>query len=194
MTYASYFYSVGPKYAESDFNYDTDLPKIAVIESLYNAQNPDLRAFKAAGGKFILYHGWDDNQIPPGASVDYYETATRTMGGDKATKDFFRMFMLPGVGHCRGGIGGSEVDWITALEDWVEKGKAPDSVIAYHMKSDPYQPVKNGNDMVPNFPRYPLAADSFDRARPVFAYPGVAKYAKGDPADKASWEKAPDAK
>jgi feruloyl esterase len=193
MTYASYFYSPGPKYLETDFNYDTDLPQIAVIESLYNAQNPDLRAFKEAGGKFIVYHGWDDNQIPPGASVDYYQTVTRTMGGEKATRDFIRLFMLPGVGHCRGGIGGSEVDWITALEDWVEKGNPPESVTAYHMVSDPYQPLQIGGESVPQFPRYPLQPGSFDRSRRVYAYPDIAKYSgHGDVNDAASWEKSPE--
>ena len=165
MNYAAYFYAPGPSYSDATFNYDTDLPKIAVMESIYNAQNPDLRAFKETGGKFILYHGWDDNQIPPGASVDYYQTATRAMGGEKATKDFFRLFMIPGMGHCRGGSGGGEVDWITALEDWVEKGKAPDMVTAYHMKVEPYPTVKVGDENVMQFPHHPLATDSYDRSR-----------------------------
>jgi feruloyl esterase len=192
MTYAAFFYSPGPKYAETDFNYDTDLPKIAVMESLYNAQNPDLRAFKEAGGKFILYHGWDDNQIPAAASVDYYQMVTRAMGGEKLTKDFIRLFMLPGVGHCRGGVGGSEVDWITALEDWVENGKAPEAVTAYHMATDPYKPLTVGSETVPQFPRYPLAEDGFDRSRPVYPYPDIARYSgKGDPNKASSWEKAP---
>jgi hypothetical protein len=117
---------------------------------------------------------------------------TRTMGGESATKDFIRLFMLPGVGHCRGGIGGSEVDWNTALEDWVEKGKSPESVTAYHMVNDPYKPLTVGNQTVPQFPRYPLAAGSFDRSRPVYPYPEIAKYSgKGDVNQASSWAKAP---
>ena len=147
-----------------------------MIESLYNAQNPDLRAFKEAGGKLILYHGWNDNQIPPGASVDYYETATRTMGGPAATRDFFRMFLLPGVGHCRGGPGGGEVDWISAIENWVEKGKAPDQIVAYRMKVEPYPAIQlPSGESVMAFPRHPLAPTDYERSRVVYAYPKVAE-------------------
>lgn len=118
MNYAAFFYSQGAQYDPMKFDYDRDPVKLAVIESLYNAQNPDLRAFQEAGGKLILYHGWDDNQIPPMASVDYYKTATRVSDGPEQTAKFFRLFMLPGVGHCRGGAGGGEIDWLSALEDW----------------------------------------------------------------------------
>ena len=192
MTYGAFFYSPGPRYHERDFNYDRDPQRLAVIEGLYNAQNPDLRAFKAAGGKMILYHGWNDNQIPVGASIDYYETATRTMGGPATTRDFFRMFLLPAVGHCRGGDGGGEVDWISALENWVEHDQAPDQVVAYRMKVEPYPTIQvSPSEAVLDFPRHPLPASAYISARPVFAYPGVAQWkGNGDPKKPESWGKA----
>jgi hypothetical protein len=193
MTYGAYFYSPGPTYKETDFDYDRDPQRLGVMASLFDALNPDLRAFKEAGGKFILFHGWDDNQIPPGASVDYYETATRTMGGPEATRSFFRLFMLPGVGHCLGGPGGGDVDWLTALEHWVEAGQAPDAVIAYKMKLENRPTLQTlAGDTFVLTPRYPLPADSYLRARPVYAYPAVAQWdGAGDPTLAASWSKAP---
>lgn len=171
MTYGAYFYSPGPNYAETDFDYDRDPARLAVIENLYNAQNPDLRAFKAAGGKLILFHGWNDNQIPPGASVDYYETSSRTMGGPAATTSFFRLFMLPGVGHCRGGPGGSDVDWISALESWVEQGRAPDQVVANKLKDDPYPTLEVApGETVIQFPRYPLDPSQIVSRRTLYPY------------------------
>jgi feruloyl esterase len=97
--------------------------------------------------------------------------------------------MLPGAYHCRYGEGGGEVDWLTALENWVENGTAPGQVIAYHMKQEPYPsvPVAGGEQRNTLIPRHPLAADSYDRARPVYAWPGVARYKAGDPALPSSW-------
>jgi hypothetical protein len=188
MNYAAYFYSQGAKYDAMTFDYDHDVARLAVIEALYNAQNPDLRAFQEAGGKMILYHGWNDNQIPPMASVDYYNTATRVSGGEKATKEFFRLFMLPTVGHCRGGLGGGEIDWLTSLEDWVEKGKAPDLVLAHKMAVEPYPTIQTRGETVIQFPHYPLPPGSYVQERPVFAYPGVAQWGgKGDPKAAAGW-------
>ncbi len=193
MTYAAYFYSPGPSYKETDFDYDRDPQRLGVMEGLYSAKNPDLRAFKAAGGKLLLFHGWDDNQIPAEATIDYYETATRTVGGPEATRPFFRLFMMPGMGHCRGGPGGGDFDWLTAIENWVEKDQAPDQVIAHRPKLDTYPMVRNAaGETYVQLPRYPLPEDSYDRTRPVFAYPDVAQWkGKGDPARAENWVKAP---
>ena len=166
----------------TDFDFDRDPPRRQMMEIIYNVQNPDLRRFKKLGGKLILYHGWDDDSIPPGASVDYYETATATMGGAAATRDFFRLFVVPGMTHCAGGTGGGEVDFLTALEAWDEKNQAPDQLMVYRLVNDRSGPP----------PIHPLAPSQYDRSRPVFAYPDVARYkGKGDPMQAANWEKAP---
>ena len=190
----AFYNDAGPGATSGSFDYDRDPQRLALTERIYNAQDPDLRKFKANGGKLILYHGWADNNIPAEASVDYYETATKTMGGEAATKDFFRLFLLPDVGHCRYGIGGGEVDWITALENWVEKGQAPDQVIAHHMLVEPYPVLKgaalpgDAEGSYTQMARHPLDPASYDRARPVYPYPDVAKYAgKGDPKQPSSW-------
>jgi feruloyl esterase len=195
ISYAA-FPGPAPYFVPRDFDYVRDPPRLGLTEWMFNAQNPDLRRFKAAGGKLILYTGWNDNNIPPGAVVDYYETAERTLGGPAATRDFFRLFLLPAVNHCGTGLGGGEVDWIGALEAWVERGKAPEAVIAHHMLREPY-PVQARALTDPGFPltlmpRHPLSPGSFDRARPVYPYPDVAQYrGRGDPALPASWRPAP---
>ena len=190
LRYGSFFDFPGTTYSVMDFDYDRDPPRLALMERIYNVQNPDLRKFKAAGGKLISYHGWNDNNIPGGAMVDYYETATRTMGGEKATQEFYRLFMLPSVNHCQYGLGGGEVDWITTLENWVEHGIAPDRVTAHHMLTEPY-PLIPGEPWA-QMARHPLPPDAFDRTRPVFAYPDVARYSgKGDANQATTWGKAP---
>jgi feruloyl esterase len=107
------------------------------------------------------------------------------MGGEAATQKFFRLFMIPGMGHCRRGPGGDAADFLTALENWDEKGTAPDEMIMHHL-------IKEQNYLGLPRPIYPLADGSYDRTRPVYPYPDVAKYSgTGDPKDAASWEKAP---
>lgn len=163
------------------FDWDRDPPRLAMQETLFNAQNPDLRAFKARGGKLILYHGWDDLEIPPALSIDYYETATRTMGGAEATRDFFRLFMVPGMAHCRRGPGADAIDYLSALESWVEEGTAPARLLAHHL-------IKEQSYLGLPPPRYPLARAAYDWARPVLPYPGVARWSgRGDWRDPATW-------
>ena len=197
LNYFAFSYSPGPSYSNMEFDYDRDPRRLALTEWIFNAQNPDLRKFKAAGGKLILYHGWNDNNIPAEATIDYYETTTRTMGGEESTKDFFRLFMPPAMNHCRYGFGGGEVDWLTYLENWVEKRQSPDYVIAHHMIKEPYRwrerPLcESWPEQYVLMPRHPLDPSLYDRARPVYAYPDVARWSgKGDPKQASSWGKAP---
>ena len=145
------------------------------------AGNPDLRRFRDSGGKMITWHGWDDAETAPGASADYHETMARTMGGEAEARKFSRLFMLPGTAHCRRGPGGDSVDWISAIETWVERGQPPEQVIAHHL-------VKEQNYLGLPRPRYPFSEGSYDRTRPVYPYPTIARYAgKGDPNIAANW-------
>ncbi len=171
----------GPSATIFDFDFDRDIPRLALTENFYNAQNPDLRRFKARGGKLLLYHGWDDTEVTPGNTVDYYELATRTMGGRASTADFFRLFMVPGMSHCRRGNGADAIDYLTALERWVEHGEAPDVLLAHKL-------VKEQSYLGLPRPRFPLKPEEFQWRRPVPAYPGVAVWnGKGDWRDPAQW-------
>ena len=91
---------------------------------------PDLRAFRDRGGKLILYHGWQDG--PALNTVDFYDLAVQTMGGDAATRKFFRLFMVPGMNHCGGGPGPNTFDFVSAIEAWVEADSPPDKLLGTH--------------------------------------------------------------
>ena len=121
------------------------------VGSVVSAIDPDLRAFKARGGKLLLYHGWNDGLISPGNTVNYFTDVNKTMG--KGQDDFVRLFMAPGVGHCQGGAGPDQVNWMGALERWRESGKAPERIEAAR-----------------------VAGNRVEMTRPLCPYPQIAKY------------------
>ncbi len=92
-----------------------------------DADNPDLRAFKARGGKLIGFHGWNDPAIPPGLSTEYFKTV---QAATPDTDSFYRLFMVPGMLHCRGGDAPVDVDWYAEIDRWVESGTPPATLVA----------------------------------------------------------------
>jgi feruloyl esterase len=160
----------GPTWSRADLNWDTDPARArAHMASIYNATNPDLSAFEKRGGKLIAYQGWIDQQVIPQTPMKYYETAVKTMGGEQRIQEFMRLYMLPGVGHCSGGPGADTIDYLTYLENWVERGDSPDQLLATHY------------DDVTGRPAF---------TRPVFAYPDSARYSgRGDVSDAANWRR-----
>lgn len=111
------------------------------LHGIMDATDPHLAGFKAHGGKLISYHGWADSDISPFATIDYYQAVVAAQGGMDKTQAFYRLFMVPGMGHCGGGPGPNQFgqtggdsdadhDVVVALEQWVEKGRAPDRIIA----------------------------------------------------------------
>lgn len=131
-----------------DFDRDAQLAD-QQYATVLNADNPDLRAFRARGGKLLLMHGWADALVPPQGTIDYYDRVVRASGGN----DFVRLFLEPGVDHCSGGVGPDQVNAIAALERWRESGRPPDSLLAARIRD-------NRVDMV----------------RPLCPYPRVATY------------------
>jgi feruloyl esterase len=171
-----------------DFDKDiavSDRKGSPVLDSI----NPDLRSFRDHGGKLIQYHGWSDSLIPPGGSVLYYENVKTFMSkypdprSDRPNHvdSFYRLFMIPGMGHCYGGAGPTSIvptggidatdpehDLMLSLERWVEKGVAPEMVI--------------GSGKAPNDPTKIMS-------RPICPYPQVTRYkGTGDTNDAASFE------
>ncbi|MHB8528060.1 MAG: tannase/feruloyl esterase family alpha/beta hydrolase [Caulobacteraceae bacterium] len=92
------------------------------------ADDPNLTKFRAAGGKLIQYHGWNDPAIPARASIAYWEDVRGTMGGD--VSGFYRLYLIPGMLHCGGGPGPGEVAWLDVMRAWVERGQAPEALVA----------------------------------------------------------------
>jgi feruloyl esterase len=146
---------------------DGDFAKAGTIDAAvgqFNATDPDLSAFKQRGGKILQYHGWNDQFIAPQSSVNYYESVVTRVGNRRATEDFYRLFMVPGMMHCQGGEGATDqFDKISALEQWVEHGIAPDRIVASHVKDS-----------------------AADRTRPLCPYPQVAEYKGTGSTDEAA--------
>ena len=147
------------------FDFDRDPASLARARKLYDATSHDLRAFKARGGKLIMWHGLSDAAIVATSSVGYYEGVEKLMGGRAQTQDFFRLFLIPGVHHCAGGPGFSDFDALTLLENWVEKGQAPDVMMA----------SRKVNGVT-------------ERTRPIYPYPLLTRYSgQGDPKQASSF-------
>ena len=126
-----------PNWDWKTFDFDRDVALInAKLAGTLNAVNPDLSDFKKGGGKLIVWHGWNDPGVMPQQTLDYFadvvDYAGKSTGGDGAayTDEYLRLFMLPGVGHCRGGVGPDQADWMAALAGWVEKGTKPATITA----------------------------------------------------------------
>lgn len=166
-------------YSYRDFDFDTDVEKTEAMARLYDPvapyEAPDLRAFEQRGGKLIVYHGWADAGVSPMALLDYYAHVTSRQGGQQKVRSWFRVFMVPGMFHCRGGNAPNTFELLPELVQWVEQGHAPERIVA--TQSGP-------NGVI--------------RTRPLFPYPAFARYrGKGDVNDAANWvstspRKAPD--
>lgn len=150
------FFETDPpeSYVWNQFNFDVDPPRQAFMANILNANNPDLSAFNARGGKLILYHGTGDGLIGYQPTLDYYQRVQGTVGNASA---FTRLFLVPGMDHCdgfpRGGVSVTPLGWLSALENWVERGAAPDAIAG-----------SNRAGSTPSF------------TRPVCAWPRVATY------------------
>lgn len=156
-------------------NYEAFFQKNAeMVGPIMATDNPDLSAFKARGGKLIMYHGWSDNLIMPQGTVRYYERMRQTVAG---ADEFSRLYMVPGMGHCSGGTNvdqfgqGSSgtvpmeprTDAFRALMAWSEQGTAPDSIVAARIQ-----------------------AGQTVRTRPLCPYPKVARYLGSGSTDAAA--------
>ena len=176
-----------PKWDFRTLNFDEDVAYgDEKVGSVLNSTSPDLRAFRDRGGKLLQYHGWGDPAIPPLASIQYYDRVKAFMtkvpderSSSKSIEDFYRMFLVPGMGHCGGGAGPNtfgnrpgatvdpEHDIVAALDRWVEKGVAPEHLIGTGKSvTDPSKTL----------------------TRPLCVYPQTAHYkGVGDPNDAANF-------
>ena len=129
-----------PEYGWWEFSMDdVTAGRGRTMMSILDATDPDLKRFLMTNqGKLILYHGWNDTSPHPEPTLDYYkEVVKTTFDGDvEKARESFQLFMIPGMGHCRGGPGPNEWDKLPPLVEWVEQGKAPNHVVAVHRAED----------------------------------------------------------
>ncbi|MEO1191769.1 MAG: tannase/feruloyl esterase family alpha/beta hydrolase [Pseudomonadota bacterium] len=124
----------GAAYKVADFDFDRDPARLETMAAVYNSDSADLSAFRAAGGKMIVWHGWADAIVTPFKTVDWYAEAAEAAGGAEALSENVQLFMIPGMDHCgllpgAGGIDQSKIDPLTALEGWVLDGVTPTSIM-----------------------------------------------------------------
>jgi len=174
----SYFRSVvanDPNWNPATFDVDNDLARAEAVDNgAAKAMDPDLSAFVDRGGKLITYHGTTDGLIPYGNSVSYHEAVVDELGGRKANGGV-KLYLVPGMDHCSRGEGAFAVDWLTPLENWVERGEEPGALPAAH-PAEAFAP--------PGAPATP----STPFTRPVCPYPQVPTYnGSGDVIDAASF-------
>jgi feruloyl esterase len=136
------------------FALDSDLPLAIKNAGFIEASDPDLSRFKARGGKLLLYHGWADPGPAPENTINYYSNVVGKLGGTPQD-DWMRLFLLPGVGHCGGGVGPDQADFLGALERWRDGGAAPSQIIAT---------------------RAPGRGQAAPMSRPLCPFPQVARY------------------
>jgi feruloyl esterase len=145
------------------FDLQRDAAKANAVDKDVDELDPHLAPFAKRGGKLLLYHGWADQQVAPGSSIEFYQSALDLSKDPVENSDWIRLFMLPGMGHCSGGEGPDTFDEINVIEQWVEQGKAPAQIIATH-----------------------ATAGKVDRTRPLCPYPQVARYNGSGSIDEAS--------
>ena len=137
------------------------------FNAVIGTDNPDLRAFRDRGGRIVMWHGWADQLIVAGGTIDYMERVQQASGGAAKTAEFARLFMAPGVAHCGGGPGAAPTGQFDAVVRWVEQGTAPETL----------QAVKRDQ------------AGQVTMSRRLCSYPLVARYkGQGDRTDADSFE------
>src|SRR5690242_155518 len=184
----------GPTWTYRNFDFHSDMHDLdRVLAPLLNVMNPDLSPFRNHGGKLLMYHGFADPLISPYSSIDYYTNVVKLENGGVfdpgSTQNYFRLFMVPGMNHCYGGPGphvfGNEYSGnivinepptddvnhhaLKALMAWVERGRAPEKIIA----------TKYVND---------TPGQGIAMQRPICPYPKLASYrGAGSITDPASF-------
>jgi feruloyl esterase len=142
------------------FDFDRDMVRTTETAAINDAVATLLTSFAGRGGKMIVYHGLSDQAMATGALTGWYEQLSpRNAAGPQ---DWARLFLIPGMTHCGGGQSTDQFDMLSAIQNWVEKGQAPDRVVA------------SGRA----FP---------ETTRPLCPFPKVARYDGGDVKDQRSF-------
>lgn len=142
---------------------------------ILNVPADGLSAFFARGGRLLLSHGWNDGLIPAQNTLDFHARLYHALPQDQA-REQLRLFMAPGMDHCSGGAGPSEIDTLAVIDDWATTGRAPARILASRPVTAPAMP---GAPAAP--PRDPME-------RPLCSWPMVAQYTgRGDPNEADSF-------
>ena len=134
---------------------------ITEYQSIIGTANPDMSAFKAAGGKILSWQGMADQLVSPAGTANYYN---EVLAQDSAAADFYRLFFVPGTYHCQAGLAPYPYDSLETLVRWVEQGEAPATLTAVNR-----------------------TATGDGATRPLCPYPRIQVYVGGDGNSPASF-------
>ena len=158
---------VGPRAPATTQDLDAEAAEVAIAPSTLGDSNTwtNLSSFSGHGGKLLFFHGVSDPWFSALDTIGYYQALGQASGGADRVRDFSRLFLVPGMGHCGGGTATLDrFDLLSPLVDWVEGGKAPTSVVA-------------------------TGASLPGRSRPLCAYPQHAHYkGTGNTEDASNFE------
>jgi feruloyl esterase len=152
-----------PSWDWRTFDLERDFARANAVDKDIDELDPHLAAFAKHGGKVLIYHGWADQQVAPGSSIDFYNAVLRLSANPAQASKWVRLFMAPGMGHCGGGEGPDTFDTIGVIEQWVEQGNPPGRIIATHH-----------------------TGGKVDRTRPLCPYPEIARYNGSGSSDESS--------
>lgn len=159
-----YFLYNDPNWSYVGYDFSDFAQKAARVAPTLNADDPDLSAFRSHGGKLIIDNGWMDGSMSAYGTIQYYD---RVLEFDSAAREDVRLFVRPGVTHCMIGPGPDGTDYLTAIDQWVESGEAPELLLAMY-RNPTGQPIGGG--------------------RILCAWPNIVTYdGEGDPNDPASF-------
>ena len=151
-----FFTPPDPTFDPLKFDFDTDTARMSAFSAVYDTYaDATLAAYRKSGGKLLFIHGMSDPIFSALDTIDYYQRLAANNGGVTPTKDFARLFVVPGMNHCSGGPATDTFDSVQTMVDWVEKGIAPDSIRAVASTSNAWFP---------------------NRSRPLCAWPTFARY------------------
>lgn len=148
-----------PTFDPMTFDFDRHLARVRQMQALSDADATFMETF-ARRGKLIVYHGVSDQGMASGALTSWYESVGKDTEGD--TQNWARLFLVPGMMHCGGGRSTDRFDMLSAVQAWVERGQAPDRIIA-------------------------RSSTLANLSRPLCPYPTVARYTGTDPSDASSF-------
>jgi feruloyl esterase len=168
VSYLDFWPNPPASFSYRNFDFDRDVPRVRAQAALYDPvapyTAPDLDEFHRRGGKLILYQGWADSGVSALMILDYRAQVLRRERG-RSIDGWLRLFMVPGMFHCRGGDAPNLFDPLPSLVDWVEHGEAPERIVATQ---------KRGATVL--------------RTRPLVPYPDEARYTgRGEPNDAQNW-------
>lgn len=171
---------VGPGASLEDFDYAKHGAAGSPLSGKIDL-GPDgkkLESYVNKGGKLLMYHGWLDLVATPAGSF-YFYNAQADAFGEERLPDFLRLFMFPGMKHCRDGHGVNSADYLEAMVQWVERGQAPASLDAYGSTAAPF-----------NYIPHPFDPDTIVAGRKIFPYPSTSVYdGSGSTIEPGNWVK-----